>query len=594
MSRLCAAGIGVALVAGALDAQTPNTGAPRLDWQGEVGSYAEAYGISGREARRPSETGRLYLNSTAKLYGKLSVGLNLMLTTENGASAAFGGLPGRQRLNQFGVSPQWSWGRAHAGSFSEFYTPNTLSGIRITGAGFDVRPGRLHVGAFGGQSRQAVFGGLTSGSFERRIVGGRLGLGRPMAGGGRRASFIDVMMVRSWDDPGSLPAPTDSAYGPFLPDSLAAQPDTALLPTDSINPFAVTPQENVVVGVAGGLSLFGGRAYWQGEIDGSIHTRDRRASPLGESTLDERYSGFLQRLVTPRVGTHADHAYRTELELRFDNLPGATPRSPRNLAASIAYRYVGPGYVSLGTAFLPNDQTGIEARTALRIGRTLLHVDGMRQQDNLIDQKLETTVRNRVGVMLNTQPAPRWSSTLRATRVGMTNDAADSLRLVDYSAWVLGTSQTFLVGNRSRVRSVTGSVTMQRVGDENPARANSRLRSYGGDVRMVLGLAPRFTLTPTAGVVRSTVGSEPTESRATYGLAADWRSAGGRWRNTLSIMQSQITRTDALTGRLVSRLRVTQADALVLTIRGNRYRSLVDPDGSFDESTVSLSWARQL
>ena len=581
------------LAAGTAAAQVPAGGVPRVQWQGEIGSYAEAYGISGREARRPSETGRIYLNSTAKLYGKLSVGVNLMLTSENGASAGFGGLPGRQRLNQFGVSPQWSWGRAHVGSFSEFYTPNTVSGIRITGAGFDVRPGRLHIGAFGGQSRQAAFGGLTSGSFDRRIAGGRVGVGRPVAGG-RKGSYIDVMMVRTWDDPGSLPGPTDDEYAPFLPDSLANQPDTALLPPIAVNPFAVTPQENVVVGVTGGLSLFGGKAYWRGEIDGSVHTRDRRASPLGESAVDERYTGFMKRLVTPRVGTHADHAYRTELELRFDRLPGATPRSPRSMTATIGYRYVGPGYVSLGSAFLPNDQAGIEARTMMRLGKVSLHLDGMRQHDNLIGQKLETTVRNRFGGMVMAQPAPRWSSTVRATRVGMTNEATVALRAVDYSAWVLGTSQTFMVGPRSRVRSVTGSFTVQRVGDENPAREASKLRSYGGDVRVMFGLAPRFTLTPTVGLVRSTVGTDAAESRATYGLAADWRSEGGRWSNNLALMQSQITRTDALTGRLTSRFRITQSDALVLTVRANTYRSLVDPEGNFDERTVSLQWARQL
>jgi hypothetical protein len=582
------------LAAAPVAAQSPAPATPRIEWRGEIGSYAEAYGISGREPRRPGETGRLYLNSTARLYGKVSVAVNGILTTESGPAAGFGGLPGRQSLNQFGVSPQWSWGRAHAGSFSEFYTPTTLSGIRITGAGFDVRPGLLHIGAIGGRAQQAAFGGLTSGSFERWIAGGRVGVGRPVSSG-RRGAFIDVMMLRSWDDPGSLPSPDDTAaYGPFLPDSLAAQPDTALLPRDSINPFAVTPQENAVVGLASGVPLFGGRIYWSGEINGSIHSRDRRASPLGDSAIDERYSGLMRRLVSPRVGTHADHAWRTEIDLRLDRLPGATPRAPRSLAATIGYRYVGPGYTSLGSAFLPNDQEGIDGRAVLRLGRTAIHLDGMRQTDNLIGQKLETTVRNRFGGAVTLQPARRWSSSFRATRVGMHNDADDPLRVVDYSAWVLGTSQTWMIGSRSRIRSMTGTLNAQRVGDENPARASSRLRSHGGDLRVVIGLAPRFTLTPTAGLVRSTVGSAETESRATYGLAADWRSTAGRWSNSVMVMQSQITRTDALTARFVSRLRVTGADALVLTVRGNQYRSLVDPEGNFDERSISLQWSRQL
>src|SRR5690606_1915795 len=112
-------------------------------------------------------------------------------------------------------------------------------------------------------------------------------------------------------------------------------------------------------------------------------------------------------------------------------------------------------------------------------------------------------------------------------------------------------------------------------------------------VRVVFGLAPRFTLTPSAGLVRSTVGDEETESRATYGLATDWRSANGRWSTGASLTQAQISRTDAFNARLVSRVRITESDALVLTVRGNRYRSLVDPENDFDESTVSLQWVRR-
>lgn len=585
--------LGMLLAAAPVGAQAVGEGVPRLHWQGEAGTFAEAYGISGREARRPGQTGRLYLNSTAKLYGKLSVGVNLLLSTEGDPVAGFGGIPGRQRINQLGVSPRWSWGRANLGSFADYYTPYTLSGIRITGAGFDVNPGMLHVGAFGGQARQAAFGGLTSGSFDRRIVGGRVGIGRAVSGG-RRGSFIDVMMLRAWDDPGSLPSPTDSAYGPFLPDSLANVPDTALLPPIEINPFSVTPQENVVVGVTGGLSLFGGKAYWRGEVDGSVHTRDRRASLLGEDKLHEEYSGLLQKLVTPRVGTHADYAYRTELEFKLDKLPGATPRSPRSLSATIGYRHVGPGYVSLGSAFLPNDQSGIEARTMLRFRRFSVNLDGMRQRDNLIGQKLETTVRQRLGGMLNIRATDRWSSTLRATRVGMANEADDALRRVDYSAWVLSTSQTMMIGARSRVRTVTANYTMQRVGDENPARAGSTLRSHSGDVGVAFGLAPRWTLSPSVGVVRSTVGGDSTSTRATYGLASNWRSNSGRWSTNASITQSQITRTDAFTARLLTRLRVTDRDALTLTLRANRYKSLVDPEGNFNEQVAALQWSRQL
>jgi hypothetical protein len=374
---------------------------------------------------------------------------------------------------------------------------------------------------------------------------------------------------------------------------LANQPDTALLPPIAVNPYATTPQENFVSGLSGGLSLLSGHLVWRGELDGSIHTRDRRAEPLAEDALVS-YPGFLHGVVRPRVGTHADFAYRTELQFRVDKLPGATPRSPRAMTGAIAYRYVGPGYVSLGTAFLPNDQRAIEARTAFRFRRWSLNLNGMRQNDNLIGQKQETTVRQLVGGTLTTQPASHWSSSLRATRVGMSNASLDPLRQIDYSAWMLGTTQSMYFSRTSRVRNVSLSYTMQRVGDENPARSSSSLDSHGGNVNVGFKVASNVTVTPSLGLVRSSVGEAPAVTRTTYGLATDWRVRDGRWSTRAALSRAQLSRTDALTANISSRLRITDSDQCSLIIRASRYRNLVDPTRDFDERTASLQWSHTL
>jgi len=576
-----------------LAAQAPTTGVlgPRYTLRGEVGGSAELYGITGREGRRPGQSARVFFSPTVT-FGKLSISANFLLTTEGSSTLGLGGLPGRQRINQFGVSPQWGWGTAYLGSFSETYSPLTWSGVRVDGVGLDLTPGILRIGLFGGTSRQPVFGGATSGSFRRSMQGARLGVGRrPSFGIG--GTYLDVVLIRASDDPASLPPLDPATEVPFLPDSQAVEPDTLLLPRVPINPYAVTPQENAVLATSGGVSLFGGAVSWSGEAAGSIHSRDQRAALVADDVL-RGYPGILRGLVTPRAGTHVDYAYKSQVDVRIARLPGATSRSPRSLTASVAWQSIGAGYVSLGTGFLPNDLRGVDLRTALRFRRWSVSVDASRLRDNLLDQKLATTFRSREGFTLTAQPIRSWHASIRATRVGMDRDLADSLGAIAYSARVINTSHAWIPGGKHRVRSVTASYTYQNIGDPSPLRAGSTLRSHGGDVRVSLALGGNASISPTLGLVRSRTADSAAGTRATYGLAGEWRSLAQRWVTTASVSRTQVSRTNALSARISSRYRITPEDTVILELRANRYRSLVQQGLDFDERAFNLRWSRRL
>jgi hypothetical protein len=211
-----------------------------------MGSEGELYNMQGRDPRRPGESGRVFFNPIVTL-GPVTFTGNFLLSTEGSSLIGLGGVPGRQRINQFGLSPQWSWGKASLGSFSDTWSQLTWGGVRVDGVGFDLSPKALRLGMFSGSSRQAVFGGATSGSYARSIAGARVGAGKkPEYGGSSR--WFDVVVLRVRDDASSLPPLPDSTPVPYLPDSLATAPDTALLPHVPINPYSVTPQENACRG----------------------------------------------------------------------------------------------------------------------------------------------------------------------------------------------------------------------------------------------------------------------------------------------------------------------------------------------------------
>jgi len=407
--------------------QLPAAGTPAIRFSGELSTFGELYRRAGAPGRRPGETGRVFLNANATLFGTVTVGVDLLASSEDGASlGGSNNLPGRQTISQLGLHPQWRWGRGHLGAFSDNYSPFTYSAVTLRGAAFDVQAGPVRIGALGGRAMSAVSGGAVNGTYRRTMAGGRIGVGRQETG--VASSFVTLTMLRAWDDPGSLP-PVDTTLPPNAP-----------VPggVSVVNPYAVTPEENVVASAAAGLSFLQGKLAWRGELAGAVHTRDVRASELDSSVAD--VPGALRGLMTPRVGTHGDYAFSSEIQLRRLPLPGATPRSPRSLTATFTYRYVGPGFSSLGVATLANDAQAFDGRASVRFARWSAQLQAGTQHDNLAGQKISTTTRFRLSTNFNLRVSRVWNASLRASVSTMANGRVDTLNWMGYNARSAGMS----------------------------------------------------------------------------------------------------------------------------------------------------------
>jgi len=544
-------------------------------FSGEMGSFGELYSVTGREQRRPSSTGRLFVRSSLDLFGTVKVGLDLSYSTESGSNLGMG--TSRQPFNQVGIAPEWRWGRAYAGSFSDTYSPLTWDGVRMRGAGFNINPGPVRFAAFHGRSQTATPGGALDGAYQRTVTGGRIGYGRRAQSG--EGGYIDLVFLRAADDPSSLPPP--GAAGVDVTSSAVP-----------LNEFAVTPQENIVAAAVTRVPFWNGRLLWTGEVAASMHARDRRAPELTEDALDE-YAGLLRSLMTPRASTYGDIAHNGRLELRDLPLPGSADKTPRTLSAGVGYRYIGAGYVSLGLASLPADQQSIMADVSIRSARWNASVRGMTQHDNLLDQKLSTTTRNRLTASASVRPSRSLRSSLRASFNTVRNDTDTADRQVDYSTWTLSTTHSLALGQRRLLRSVAFNYAYQQADDAAPGRDDRALRAHDTSVRVTLQAARSVTLTPSVGIALTRTGAAEWEARHTYSLAAQYRS-GGRWSTSASIANARLNAGGSLQGAVSARYQLTRADMVTLGVRSNRVNGLATQSGSFHENRVTVNWTRSI
>jgi hypothetical protein len=532
-----------------VNAASPGTLGKILRLSGEIGTYGELYSINGRDGRRPSAIGRLFFRPTLTLFDALSVDFDVLLSTE--------GNQARQDINQFGINPSWSWGQAHLGDFSDNYAQYTLNGIRVRGGGFFINPGLFRLGAVGGVTKRAVLGTEENGAYERYLYGGRIGLGSAEGG------FFDLVFLRVRDKISSLATPPQTTVV-----------DTANPASSTVLPYEVTPQENLIVGMMSHLNFFGRHVTWDVEASGSVFTRDMRVDQNKQLNLPDWVNNLYHANVTSSAGL----AVRTELGVHSGN---ATLRT--------GYRYVSPGYTSLGVGSMINDWQEFSLAPSFRFGRWIVALNAVRQNDNLLGQKLNTLVRYQFGGNVSFQPTDRWSGTILSNYLTMSNDAANDTIRVSYSSLTVGTNQFLAFGEDALIQSVMLSYIYQESGNTSRIRPDLKFSSHSANAGITIPLGGNFALSPGVGLVVSVIAQQSAQTMQSYTLSIQHRAFENSLVSVLSGVMSGGPTSTSYRSMFNSTYRLTGSASIGMTLSMMNYSSTSSYGGTFNEYAASLN-----
>jgi hypothetical protein len=262
----------------------------------------------------------------------------------------------RQPFNQFGASPTWRWATFHAGYRNITWSPYTLGGHTILGAGIELNPGLLRLGAVYGQLQRAVREDTIAApaesvdqttAYRRTGWAVKLGLGRP-------SNYLDLVFLRATDDSSSLP----------------------FRPVKSV----LMPAENAVLGLTTRQAI-GKALVFDLDVGASIYNRDQASLPLDLGNSGLR---LLSHVIQPRMSTTYFFAGRTGLTLTLGGL-----------STVLQYERVEPEYQSMGANPLTTDMDRVALAPTLRLWADRLVLSGSvgSQRDNLLGSKRATTSR---------------------------------------------------------------------------------------------------------------------------------------------------------------------------------------------------------
>jgi hypothetical protein len=527
--------------------------------QGQARALGELYGVQGTDRRRPSSASRLYISPTLYYTDYVSVGIDLMLSDE-GSSV-------RQDMNIMSLKPSWKWGRAYIGDFSLPFSRYTFQGMNVKGGGLELFPGWLRFAAGGGQSKRAVEGNVLQQSFDQSLYTGRLGIQF------ESSSFVDVIVLKARDDPGSRRQPDAELYEPVIVDTLETELDTLWI-EPPYNPYATTPQENVLVGITGSLRFLDNRLRIDFEGSGSAFTQNlwAKALPMDSLQVWDPVTSLLESVFQPRRGSNIDYAMRTEFSFRSDDLQVRS-----------GYGRIGPGYQSLGTPSTVNDRQEWMLDTRYRLGQNRLSVHYTRFSDNLSDQKQSTNIRNQFRLGLN-RHAQSYRSSYQFNVLKMNSDAPFDSLMWDYTNLVLNTHQSLVFDSNHRIRQIGVRYTFQR-SDKNLYHQSTQSRYHTLKLTTMVTLLNRLSFNGSAGLSRRQSSNQGTFTTQVYTARLNHQGFRNRLSTSFFITSSMVRDTDVFRSGVSSTFRLTQHNTLMFRVTYNVFNGTRE----FSEVRSSLS-----
>lgn len=378
-----------------------------LTFTGGLQARSMVYNVSGIPNRQEKFNYVFDGNFTANVYG-WSIPFSFTFSPENKDF--------RQPFNKFGLSPQYKWVTVHLGYRNLNFSPYTLAGHTILGAGVELNPGKLRTAfVYGKLNRATVIDTTTLSlvpySFSRTGMALKLGYGT-------KDNYFDLSFLTAKDD-------TTSAPVEFIGDDAK-----------------VLAEANSVLGYQTRFSIID-KFFFESDGAVSLYTRDIN-SPL---SLDSANSSFLENLKnTFNVNGSSSLLSALGASLGYKE---------RYYGVKLSYKRVDPNFNTMGAYYFSNDLESytINPNFSLPNGMLRGNISIGIQKDNIRNQKQATNKRfigtaNIAGQLTKEFGVDLLFSNFSNNQSPKTLSFADSLKIVQTTQVLSITPKYFIQGER--------------------------------------------------------------------------------------------------------------------------------------------------
>ena len=312
-----------------------------FSYSGSIEARSMFYGASGIANRRAPFTYLLSGSPTINIYN-IQIPLSFSISESDKSFS--------QPFNQYGVSPTYKWITLHAGYRNVSFSPYTLGGHTMLGAGFELNPGKLRVGFMYGRLNRATTIDTTSQalvpfSFSRKGYAAKLGYGSVN-------NFFEFSYLSAKDDDNTKPANLPTTFD------------------------LVSPAKNNVLGYSFKFTFFK-KLFIESNGAISLYTNDIN-SPI---SIDSIKNDFVQR-AKDLFNLNATSEYYTAFS-------GGIGYREKNYGVKINYKRIEPDFKTMGAYFFNSDLENWTVSPNANLFKGKVRINGSIgfQHDNLKKQK---------------------------------------------------------------------------------------------------------------------------------------------------------------------------------------------------------------
>jgi hypothetical protein len=341
----------------------------------------------------------------------------------------------RQPFNQFGVSPSYKWAKLHLGYKSLNWSTFALAGHSISGAGFELSPGKFHIGLITGRLLKPVkyidnpeIVITQTPAYKRNGTAFTFGYGT-------EKNNVNLVVLKAKDDS------TSAGDIPLQ--------------------YQVTPDENLVVSLIS-KQVIAKNFIFDLEVAQSLYTTNM-GTRLSDTTGGLMAKAF-SFLMKSHLSTTSSNAIQTSIGYQSDIFK-----------LLVKYQRIDPNFKSMGAYYFLTDVSNISVEPTVKIMKNRLTLGGSfgTQFDNLNHQKNLRTNRTITSARVTFIPVPQYNLSATYSNYGLAQQSGllsiDTLRKseVAQATRQLGLVQSVNLAGKYFTHNLMINFNSQKLNDKN-------------------------------------------------------------------------------------------------------------------------------
>ncbi len=507
--------------------------------QGTLNVSGELYGVNGIPARQSQNSYRVILSPTLIIFDQIQLPFEIFIGSE--------GKGYLQPFNQFGVNPKlFGWLTLHAGYYSARLSELTFGDTRLLGGGIEASPGIFRFSFLYGRSQKAIAPDSMNnvlGAYSRQIIAAKIGVGS------QDSYHFYINVMHAIDDSSSI----------------------------QNAPPSIMPKENAVASVEFGLPLFTNVITMTGEAGVSALSNDIRI-------LEWKGTPSLNWLFTPRTSSQIDGAATMSM-----NIVPASMFSFR-----MTGKWVGPGFVTLGYAQMPNDILDVTVGPSLRLFKGKIALNGTfgKRFNNLRNNRVSTTQRTIGTLNVSSQPTNNFGINIAYANYGMRSSTMNDTLRIDNITQSLSASPRVNFTSFGGINTLVFSYSYNNFSDFNIlTSATSQNKTQAGVLMWSLALPSSLALS-TALTYTSSITSFQATAIKSITQSVSYPLLNNKISTSLSLGYNIISAA-ATDGQFSSRVSISYSftGTISLNLMSNAYNYGSDVSPSYREFEASLQYS---